>query len=534
MNNKAVLILGAGLMQGPAIKAAKELGFKVYVADGNPSAVCVPEADCFEKIDLKNKEALADFAERIKKENELCAVFTAGTDFSANVAYVAEKNGLPGHSYESCLNASNKVRMRGCFKKECVPSPDFEDVELLKLEKLIKEAARVSYPKVIKPVDNMGGRGCRLVRNADELKEAVENAIKNSRSSHAIFEDYMEGPEYSIDSIVHKGTLTITGFADRHIYYPPYFIETGHTMPSQSDEKIKNELIATFALGIKALGLTEGVAKADIKYTKNGPMIGEIAARLSGGYMSGWTYPYASDCYLTKEALKISAGMEPDCLIENRKPVKWQPHDSVNKSEQPFELYELETKKVSAERAWISIPGVIARVEGLDEAANVSFVKDVLPRTKAGDKVNFPRNNVEKCGNVITCAPSHEEAVSAACKALSKITLFLEPENKDTEAFLTGVELNDEKNFPPSAFEVETNWEKVKNVPENSKVADYLPDEFLPVLTKVEDWNHCSLGEVIARFDSLCPEHKELDGKAFFKACLRGSIQAMLYMAEKR
>ena len=86
------LILGAGLMQRPSIEAAKELGYRTLVVDANPDAVCVPFADRFEPIDLKDREALADFALSLK--NEIAAVFTAGTDFSASVSYIAEKLGL--------------------------------------------------------------------------------------------------------------------------------------------------------------------------------------------------------------------------------------------------------------------------------------------------------------------------------------------------------------------------------------------------------------------------------------------------------
>ncbi len=536
MNKKSVMILGAGLMQRPAIKAAKELGYRAVVVDANENAVCVKEADLFEKIDLKDKEGLLAFARKINEgESPLAAVFTAGTDFSANTAYVAKALGLAGHDYEACLNASNKVRMRKCFLKAGVPSPDFEEVDSVRLEQLIKLAGegKISFPKVVKPVDNMGGRGCRLVRSREELGEAVKIALKNSRTSKAIFEDYMEGPEFSIDAIVYDGTLTITGFADRHIYYPPYFIETGHTMPSQKNEKIKNELIATFALGIKSLGLTQGVAKADIKYTANGPMIGEIAARLSGGYMSGWTFPYSSDCFLTKEALKIAAGLEPDFILQNRTKLEWTPHESVKNAVQPFELFELKSKRVSAERAWLSIPGKIAEVRGLKEAAEVDFVQDVLPRNKAGDEVSFPRNNVEKCGNIITKAPTHEQAVNAAYEALNKITLVLELNNPKTDDFLNGIGLSDEKGFPPSAFSVKVDFSKVSSIPAGRKAADFIPEELKSVQTQIRDWNHCTFAQIVQRFDSIFPDHEELDGKQFWQAALRGSIQGMLYVAKK-
>ena len=121
----------------------------------------------------------------------------------------------------------------------------------------------------------------------------------------------MDGPEFSIDSLVFEDKLVITGFADRHIYYPPYFIEMGHTMPTEFSEEERNKVIKAFAKGVKALGLSCGAAKGDMKLTSNGAMIGEIAARLSGGYMSGWTFPYASGINLTEQALFLASGVFP-------------------------------------------------------------------------------------------------------------------------------------------------------------------------------------------------------------------------------
>lgn len=533
-DTKKILILGAGLMQKPAILAAKHLGYKAVVVDANKNAVAVPLADEFYPVDLKDREALLELAKTLSKKGCLKGVFTAGTDFSASVSFVAENLGLPAHNFEAALNASDKVRMRACFEKEGVPSPKF--IELT--EDSLSKIGEIEFPKVVKPCDNMGGRGCRLIRNQDEFQTSVTTAIKNSRTSRAIFEDYMEGAEFSIDSVVYNGTLTITGFADRHIFYPPYFIEMGHSLPSRVDSKIKNELIATFALGIKALGLTCGVAKADIKYTKNGPMIGEIAARLSGGYMSGWTFPYSSGMNLTEEAMKIAVGQEPDYLLSNRVSLPWQPHESVKGKTQPFELYEISSSLVSAERAWLSIPGKVSKIYGLDEVKQIYGVRDVLPRVKNGDKVDFPRNNVEKCGNIIAVGINSEQAYKSAEEAISSITLRLEPNNLETEKFLDGECESDEKGFPPSAFTFCPNESASVNVGEGTKIPagqktiDYLPETLIPLADSLKDWNHCTLRKTLEKFDEICPNHAELDGKTFWSAVLRGGIQGALYIAD--
>lgn len=528
---KKIMILGAGLMQKPAILAAKNLGCEAVVCDGNPNAIAVPLADRFEPIDLKDRESLLKLAKSLSPN--LVGIFTAGTDFSASVAYVAEKMNLPSHSFHSCLNASDKVRMRGCFEKNKVPSPNFFEIKKDDISALSEKAKKgqLEFPKVVKPCDNMGGRGCRLIRNESEFLPAVTNAIQNSRSSRAIFEDYMEGAEFSIDSIVYNGTLTITGFADRHIFYPPYFIEMGHSLPSKVDSKIKNELIATFALGIKALGLTCGVAKADIKYTKNGPMIGEIAARLSGGYMSGWTFPYSSGMNLTEEALKIAIGKEPDYILKNRKSLPWQPHESVKDEKQPFELFEIKSNLVSAERAWLSIPGKIQKIYGLDDVKGIYGIRDILPRSKEGDEVDFPRNNVEKCGNIIAVALNSDSAYESAQNAISSITLRLEPNNEKTENFLSGISEIDENGFPKSAFDFSIDFITQK-IPENANVFDYIPESLKSELETQKDWNYCTLKKTIEKFNQICPTHKELDGKRFWKAIIRGGIQGALYVAD--
>ena len=549
---KNILILGAGLMQKPAILSAKEEGFTVNVIDADDKAVAIPYADTFRKIDLKDKEGILEYAKELKASKDgLAAVFTAGTDFSASVSYVCEALGLPAHNYQSAVNASVKTVMRECFKKAGVPSPAFvrvgrEDIDNIShCEPKAKQSIlnnileKMSFPLVIKPVDNMGARGCRMVRNETEFLPALKVAVECSRTGYAIVEEYMEGPEYSIDALVHNGTFTVTGFAVRHIKYEPYFIEVGHTMPAVLDKKIHDELISVFALGAKALGLTTGAAKADIKYTKKGPMIGEIAGRLSGGYMSGWTYPYASDLNLTKQGILIAAGREPKDLINRRKPVDYTPSELCKNAVKPYELFEVECLRTSAERAWMSIPGTVKYVENIKDYSDRA-VFDVLPRAtvQLGSEVDFPRNNVEKCGNVIAVSHSREAAIAVAEDAVSDVFITLEPDNQKTEKYLNGEELDDENAFPPDAYGKLTEEQlKALNeespIPADSKVINYIPD----VLKTAEyinktDWNYNTIQKTAEKFDILRPKHPALNQERFWKAVMRGGIQAAVYVSD--
>jgi len=419
---RRILILGAGVMQGPAIRFAKARGWEAVVVDGDPAAPCAAEADRFERIDLKDKESIEAFARALKGDGGLDGVMTAGTDFSATVAWTAEKLGLPGIPYEVALDASDKSRMRARFRDAGVPSPRFVVVASV-------EAAAAGlpfdFPVVVKPVDNMGSRGCRRADDAAALAVAVADALSYSRSGRAIVEEYMEGPEFSVDALVHDGEITVCGLADRHIFFPPFFIEMGHTIPTSLGAEAAAELLSVFERGVRALGIRNGAAKGDVKLTPRGPMIGEIAARLSGGYMSGWTFPYSSGVAVTDGALSIAVGEAPRNLTPTR---SW----------------------TCAERAFISIPGSVASLSGVEEARRMTGVKDLFLRAAPGSRVRFPENNVSKCGNVLAAAPDREAAVRSAESAARSVLVRLAPGDPETDAFLAGYASADP--FPPSAF----------------------------------------------------------------------------------
>lgn len=416
-----ILILGGGQMQIPAIVHAKRMGLTVIVADADPTVPGAGMADHFEQVDLKDREAMLETARRYRERGALDGVFTAGTDFSSTVAYVAERLGLPGIPFETALDATDKGRMRAVLARAGVPCPEF--IVLTNVEEVMQVRQRLPFPLVVKPVDNMGSRGVRRVDTDRELDAAVRSALPLSRSSRVIVERYIEGPEFSVDALVYRGEITICGLADRHIAFAPYFVELGHTMPSDAPAGVRAQVLDAFRQAVRALGITDGAAKGDIKYSPSGPVVGEIAARLSGGYMSGWTFPYSSGVHVTAGAVRIALGLHPGDLA----PVK---------------------RHVSAERAFISIPGVVSAIEGLDRAGKDERVRDIFLRIRKGSRVVFPTNNVEKCGNVITEADTRELAVDAAECACRSLLVRLEPRDEDTFRYLFSAPCR----FPPNAF----------------------------------------------------------------------------------
>ena len=509
-----VLILGAGIMQEPALKIAREMGLEAVAADADPKAPCVPLADRFDNVDLKDKEGIEALARSLKEDGGLAGIMTMGTDFSATVAWAAEKLELPGISYQAALDASDKGRMRQRFKAAGLPSPEF-----LVLENPPPENFTIpfSFPVVVKPVDNMGARGCRRVDSFQELGAAVSEALGFSRSSRAIVEEYMEGPEFSVDALIYHGEIGICGLADRHIFFPPYFIEMGHTMPTSFEPAIISSLLETFKKGIKALRINNGAAKGDIKLTKRGPMIGEIAARLSGGYMSGWTYPYSSGVLPARGAIEIALGDKPSSL-------------------EPLWNW------TAAERAFVSIPGKVRSIAGIEMARVKPCVKDVFSLVKEGSEVSFPENNVTKCGNVICAAEKREEAILFAESAVRSILIRLETKNKETETFLAVPPA--EVTFPPNAFPVDSRLlSLLEALPDTAaNISQSNPYFIFPFVEFIEsglaDYVGRSVKESLEAVRALTGmelpifEEKasiEYLGRSFWQALIRGGYQGAVY-----
>ncbi len=383
--DKTILIIGGGLLQVPIIQTAKTMKLKTLVADMNPNSIGFQIAD--EKIIMSTKdlEGMVREAKRYNQSKPIHGVITAGTDASMTVAAVASAIGLPGIRFIDAEACSNKVKMRQRLKEHGLPIPRFAPVWSLQDAKDAVE--NLSFPLVMKPADNMGARGVIKVNQKEDIPHAFRHAKKFCPTGELILEEYMEGPELSVDALAFQGQIRMTGIADRIIEREPFFIEIGHNMPSALPQQILDEVEDVMTRGMKALGIHLGAGKGDIKVTKDGVKIGEIAARLSGGFMSAFTYPLSTGVNLNRAALLIALGEHPD----NLEPV---------------------VRRVSIERSLLATPGKLLQISGVDEAKKIDGVNEIFLQSKPGDVIKEPTNNIDKSGHVIISANTLDEANS--------------------------------------------------------------------------------------------------------------------------
>jgi biotin carboxylase len=395
---KVIMIIGAGILQAPAIRIAQEMGLLTLVTDYNKNAYGMKFADFPVVMSTRDVDGTVRVAKEFSRKHRIDGVITVGTDASLTVAAVQHALDLPGNRLDVAEATTHKVKMRSRLKEGGVPQPEF--FSCWKYDDAVDAARALGFPFVIKPVDNMGARGVMRVEKAEVIRFAYERAKGASPRGEVICESFMDGPELSIDALVWIGEIHVTGVADRIIEFPPYFVETGHIMPTNLPADRVEQGVRVFKDGIRALGIEIGAAKGDIKLTAGGAKIGEIASRLSGGFMSAYTYPYSSGVNLIKAAINIALGNPPGDLKEK-------------------------LRRVSVERAIIPGSGIVRAVEGIEEAVSLKGVKNVFVTASVGETVHIPTSNVEKCGNVIAVADTREEALEAANLAVKTVRIVL-------------------------------------------------------------------------------------------------------------
>src|SRR5699024_11523516 len=97
------------------------------------------------------------------------------------------------------------------------------------------------YPAILKPVDGSGQRGVIRVDNFEDIQAAFNESVSHSLSEELMVEEFVDGPEISVNTFVEKGELKFALVSDRISYeeYPGGIIKA-HYIPSRViDEEAK-------------------------------------------------------------------------------------------------------------------------------------------------------------------------------------------------------------------------------------------------------------------------------------------------------
>lgn len=406
--DKKMMILGASALQVPAIKKAKEMGYQVILVDYDENAVGFPLADVKLIVSTLDQEEV--YRQALLYQPDV--VLTSTSDGPVRTAaYVNEKLGKkPDLSYEDSLCATIKSHMRNRLKENNVPIPEYHTVSDYEA---FKEAVwKLNGYCIVKPADNAGSRGVQLVDVREYLTEAVANvhaaesklqemyaySKENSRNGIVMVEEFMNGPEVSVESMTVDGETQILTITDKYITPPPYFVELAHCEPSMLAEEVQEQIKKVTLQAVKAIRLQNGPSHTEIKVTKDGPKVVELAARLGGDFITSRLVPLSTGIDMVGASVELAAGEKINISR------KW------NKG---AVIHFIQAGEGIVEK--ITVPEEIYRLKGVEE---------VVIYDKAGEHLAGTKSSNDRLGHVITSAETAKEAMEIGKKALEMIGSF--------------------------------------------------------------------------------------------------------------
>lgn len=396
IDRKRILIIGASVLQLPAILKAKEKGFYVGVVDYNPCAIGIPYADEYFNVSTIDLEGVTGVAKTFHPEG----IMTLATDMPMRAIAAASKAcGLPGISFETAIKATDKAEMIKAFEEHGVEHPwYFVARNRNEFERI---TGQVTLPCIIKPTDNAGSRGVVLCHSAAELKEAYEYSRSESRGGAVIVEEYLQGPEFSVEVMVIGGEPHVLQITDKLTTGAPHFVEMGHSQPTRQNIESQEKIRDLAVRACKAVGIDCGPAHVEMILTKDGPKMVELGARMGGDCITTHLVPLSTGIDMVGATIDAACGREPSL--------------------------ERTLDKGSAIRYFNTTAGVLKSIEGVEDARRIPGVQEITIVKETGTEITDIGSSIDRVGFVIAQADTAENAVRICESAIQAIRITVEP-----------------------------------------------------------------------------------------------------------
>ena len=298
-DKKTVLIFGVGPLQQSIINRAKKMGLYTVGIDPCEDATCRDDVDAFEVVGGQDYEGTCAVVEKYGID----AIVTAATDKPlVMMARIAQKYGFPFYSVETAQWSTDKYQMKQRFLEGGVPCAKG------RLVKSVEETADMMVPVIVKPRDNSGSRGVKLCRTKEELEQSMAEALEYSKLDSVLVEEFIEGPEYSIEGLHYDGKSEVIQFTEKKTTEFPYNVELGHIQPASISEENKQKIREIVAKIGKALKFENCPSHTELKINERGIFVIETSPRLGGDYITSTLTPLSTGVNVEDELLRISLG----------------------------------------------------------------------------------------------------------------------------------------------------------------------------------------------------------------------------------
>lgn len=305
MDKKSVLVFGVGELQLSIINRANRKGLFTVGIDPCEDAYAKDACQAFEVVGGQDFEATLSVA----KKYDVSAVVTAATDKTlVMMARVAKELNLPFYSVETAQWSTDKYQMKQRFIEGGVPCAQ---------GRLIHNAAEAKdlfFPVICKPRDNSGSRGVKLCRDVNELQECIDEALDNSKLDTVLVEEFIEGREFSIESLHYEGKSDVIQFTEKRTTEFPYNVELGHKQPANLTDDERQQIRNIISKIAACMNFENCPSHTELKVNDRGVFVIETSPRLGGDYITSMLTPLSTGINLEDQLLHIALGEKVDTV----------------------------------------------------------------------------------------------------------------------------------------------------------------------------------------------------------------------------
>lgn len=396
---KRLMVLAAGLLQIPVIKTAREKGYFVIAVDDDSEAPGMALADkAIVPGGLVNEEKMLAIA----KEEQVDGVIHPCSEVAMNVmGRINDEMHLRGISREMALRATNKHLMREAFEAFGAPSPKSFCTE--NVEEGYKMFLSLRGKAILKPSRNSGSRGVVEINpgiSFEEFSPQFMLSMAESRDASVMIEQYIDGPEFSVELIIWNGNVNVLQVTDKKTTGAPFFVELGHSQPSLFPPSVVDLVRDAAIRGVMALNLNDCACHAEVKVQDGKAYLMEIGARLGGDFISTELTHLSTGVDMVAAAIDVAMGIEPY-------------------------LAPIAEPQGVAIRYFTPTPGKVITINNVDILERPE-VYDAEIYVEPGDEVGEVKSSLDRSGHVIVTAPTPNEAISIAEELVSAIKIVTE------------------------------------------------------------------------------------------------------------
>lgn len=202
-------------------------------------------------------------------------------------AALATALGLPTSPPEAVFCCRDKHRTRTALDAAGVPQA--RSLLAGTLGQARAAAAELGYPLVLKPRALNASMGVVHVASPEQLaarfriaRGATLAGATEVPAGDVLVEEYLDGPEISVDTAWRGGQPTVAFVARKQLGFPPSFEEVGHVVHGDDPLLRDAELHDVLVRAHRAVGFHTGWTHTELRLTTAGPKLVEINARVGG------------------------------------------------------------------------------------------------------------------------------------------------------------------------------------------------------------------------------------------------------------